>query len=45
MITLEPGDLVATGTPDGVGPLTPGDEIELEISRVGMLRMAVTARG
>ena len=44
VITLEPGDLVATGTPHGVGPLTPGDEIDLEISRVGRLRMAVTAR-
>ena len=45
MITLEPGDLIATGTPDGVGPLQPGDEIDLSIGGVGRLRMAVAARG
>jgi 2-keto-4-pentenoate hydratase/2-oxohepta-3-ene-1,7-dioic acid hydratase in catechol pathway len=31
IMTLEPGDLVATGTPSGVGPLTPGDVVEVEI--------------
>jgi 2-keto-4-pentenoate hydratase/2-oxohepta-3-ene-1,7-dioic acid hydratase in catechol pathway len=31
IMTLEPGDLVATGTPSGVGPLTPGDVVEIEI--------------
>ena len=45
VITLEPGDLIATGTPDGVGPLQPGDEIDLSIGGVGRLRMAVAARG
>jgi 2-keto-4-pentenoate hydratase/2-oxohepta-3-ene-1,7-dioic acid hydratase in catechol pathway len=44
VMTLEPGDLIATGTPDGVGPLAPGDEIELLISGVGRLRMPVVAR-
>lgn len=45
VITLEPGDLIATGTPDGVGPVQPGDEIDLSIGGVGRLRMAVAARG
>jgi 2-keto-4-pentenoate hydratase/2-oxohepta-3-ene-1,7-dioic acid hydratase in catechol pathway len=34
IMTLEPGDLVATGTPAGVGPLTPGDVVEIEIPGV-----------
>ena len=32
VMTLEPGDLVATGTPAGVGTLSPGDVVEVEIS-------------
>src|SRR2546422_3745634 len=36
-MTLEPGDLIATGTPAGVGPLPPGDGVEVEIPRVGGL--------
>lgn len=35
IMTLEPGDLVATGTPEGVGPLHPGDVVEVEIPGVG----------
>ena len=31
VMTLEPGDIVATGTPSGVGPLSPGDVVEVEI--------------
>ena len=31
VMTLEPGDIVATGTPSGVGPLVPGDVVEVEI--------------
>ena len=34
IMTLEPGDLVATGTPSGVGPLAPGDVVEVEIPGV-----------
>jgi 2-keto-4-pentenoate hydratase/2-oxohepta-3-ene-1,7-dioic acid hydratase in catechol pathway len=34
VMTLEPGDLVATGTPSGVGPLAPGDIVEIEIPGV-----------
>lgn len=37
-MTLEPGDIIATGTPAGVGPLTPGDIVEVEISGIGVLR-------
>ncbi len=32
IMTLEPGDLVATGTPEGVGPLSPGDVVEVSLS-------------
>jgi 2-keto-4-pentenoate hydratase/2-oxohepta-3-ene-1,7-dioic acid hydratase in catechol pathway len=32
VMTLEPGDLLVTGTPEGVGPLAPGDELEVEIT-------------
>jgi 2-keto-4-pentenoate hydratase/2-oxohepta-3-ene-1,7-dioic acid hydratase in catechol pathway len=34
IMTLEPGDLVVTGTPSGVGPLVPGDVVEVEIPGV-----------
>ena len=34
VMTLEPGDLIATGTPAGVGPLAPGDVVEVEIPGV-----------
>ncbi|MGD2115757.1 MAG: fumarylacetoacetate hydrolase family protein [Acidobacteriota bacterium] len=40
-MTLEPGDLVLTGTPSGVGPLEAGDRIEVEVSGVGTLRNPV----
>ena len=36
-MTLEPGDVVATGTPEGVGPLSGGDAVEIEIEGVGTL--------
>jgi 2-keto-4-pentenoate hydratase/2-oxohepta-3-ene-1,7-dioic acid hydratase in catechol pathway len=41
-LTLEPGDLVCTGTPSGVGKLSPGDEVEVEI--VGLSRVKNTVR-
>ena len=41
MMTLEPGDLILTGTPAGVGPLAAGDVVEVEIERVGILRNRV----
>ena len=37
MMTLLPGDLILTGTPAGVGPLAPGDTVEVEIGRIGVL--------
>lgn len=40
-MTLEPGDLVATGTPEGVGPLNAGDELLLELEGVGQLPVHV----
>lgn len=43
MMTLEPGDVLLTGTPSGVGPLTPGDTVEVEIRGVGVLRNPVEA--
>ncbi len=36
-MTLEPGDLVLTGTPEGVGPLAVGDAVEVEVEGVGTL--------
>ncbi|MEE4166741.1 MAG: fumarylacetoacetate hydrolase family protein [Desulfocapsaceae bacterium] len=41
--TLETGDVIVTGTPDGVGPLTPGDVIEVEIENIGILKNSVRA--
>jgi 2-keto-4-pentenoate hydratase/2-oxohepta-3-ene-1,7-dioic acid hydratase in catechol pathway len=41
--TLEPGDLVATGTPSGVGPLRPGDVVEVWAPGIGTLRNPVVA--
>ena len=41
MMTLEPGDLIATGTPAGVGPLRDGDIVEVEVESVGILRNQV----
>ena len=37
-MTLEPGDVVATGTPAGIGPMKSGDVVEVEIESVGILR-------
>ena len=43
VMTLEPGDLILTGTPEGVGPLHPGDVVEVEIPGIGVLRNTVQA--
>lgn len=40
-MTLHPGDVIATGTPAGVGPLSHGDRIVLDIERVGRLEVGV----
>jgi 2-keto-4-pentenoate hydratase/2-oxohepta-3-ene-1,7-dioic acid hydratase in catechol pathway len=41
VMTLLPGDVVSTGTPEGVGPLRRGDWVEVEVSGVGVLRNPV----
>jgi 2-keto-4-pentenoate hydratase/2-oxohepta-3-ene-1,7-dioic acid hydratase in catechol pathway len=41
VITLEPGDLVLTGTPEGVGPLRSGDRLRIEIQDVGELSVEI----
>ena len=40
-MTLEPGDVIATGTPAGVGPMHPGDTVEVEIQGIGTLRSRI----
>ncbi|ELZ03800.1 fumarylacetoacetate hydrolase family protein [Natrialba aegyptia] len=40
-LTLEPGDVIATGTPEGVGPLSDGDAVEIEVEGVGTLEHTV----
>lgn len=42
-ITLEPGDVIITGTPAGIGPVLPGDIMEIEIEGIGILRNPVVA--
>jgi len=37
VMTLEPGDLIITGTPAGIGPMQPGDEVEVRIEGIGSL--------
>jgi 2-keto-4-pentenoate hydratase/2-oxohepta-3-ene-1,7-dioic acid hydratase in catechol pathway len=43
-MTLLPGDLILTGTPEGVGPLKPGDVVEVEMQGIGILSNSVAAR-
>ncbi|WIV67460.1 fumarylacetoacetate hydrolase family protein [Natrialbaceae archaeon AArc-T1-2] len=40
-LTLEPGDVIATGTPEGVGPLEDGDEVEIDVEGVGTLEHSI----
>jgi 2-keto-4-pentenoate hydratase/2-oxohepta-3-ene-1,7-dioic acid hydratase in catechol pathway len=40
-MTLYPGDVVSTGTPKGIGPMKPGDVVEVEVEGVGRLRNTV----
>ncbi len=42
-MTLEPGDIIATGTPEGVSPLHPGDSVAVEVPGIGILRNPVVA--
>ena len=43
IMTLEPGDVIATGTPAGVAPVVPGDVIEIEVEGIGVLVNRVEA--
>jgi 2-keto-4-pentenoate hydratase/2-oxohepta-3-ene-1,7-dioic acid hydratase in catechol pathway len=45
VMTLKPGDVIATGTPAGIGPLADGDVVTIEIEGVGRLNNPVTSRG
>lgn len=41
VLTLQPGDIIATGTPEGVGPITVGDHVTIAIERVGEMTLPV----
>jgi 2-keto-4-pentenoate hydratase/2-oxohepta-3-ene-1,7-dioic acid hydratase in catechol pathway len=41
-MTLLPGDLIATGTPSGIGPMKKGDVVEVEIEGIGLLKNFVS---
>jgi 2-keto-4-pentenoate hydratase/2-oxohepta-3-ene-1,7-dioic acid hydratase in catechol pathway len=43
--TMKPGDIVSTGTPGGVGRIVPGDVVEIEIEKIGILRNPVIEEG
>lgn len=45
VMTLQPGDIIATGTPEGVGQILPGDTVVLTIPQIGELTMPVVGRG
>jgi 2-keto-4-pentenoate hydratase/2-oxohepta-3-ene-1,7-dioic acid hydratase in catechol pathway len=45
VMTLEPGDLILTGTPAGVGPMLPGDRVAVEIEGIGILENEVVRYG
>jgi 5-oxopent-3-ene-1,2,5-tricarboxylate decarboxylase / 2-hydroxyhepta-2,4-diene-1,7-dioate isomerase len=42
LITLEPGDVISTGTPEGIAPIYPGDVMEIDVERIGPLRNPAT---
>jgi len=44
VMTLLPGDVILTGTPEGVGPMEVGDEVEVSIARIGSLTNRVASR-
>jgi 2-keto-4-pentenoate hydratase/2-oxohepta-3-ene-1,7-dioic acid hydratase in catechol pathway len=44
-VTLEPGDIVSPGTPEGVGSLSPGDEVEVELEGLDILSNPVQEEG
>ena len=44
VMTLLPGDVILTGTPEGVGPMNVGDEVEVTIAGIGSLTNKVVSR-
>ena len=44
-MTLLPGDVILTGTPEGVGPIVAGDEVSVTVSGIGTLTIPVAAKG
>ena len=44
VMTLLPGDIIATGTPSGIGPMNPGDVVEVRIDKIGTLRNFVVGQ-
>ena len=45
IMTLHPGDVIATGTPFGIGPMVPGDVVEIRVEGIGRLRNRVVPDG
>src|SRR5712691_9851008 len=43
VMPLHPGDVLATGTPSGVGPIRPGEHVEMEVSGIGRLAVDIAA--
>jgi 2-keto-4-pentenoate hydratase/2-oxohepta-3-ene-1,7-dioic acid hydratase in catechol pathway len=43
-MTLLPGDIISTGTPSGIGPIRPGDQVTIHVEGVGALTNPVVAR-
>lgn len=43
-MTLLPGDVLMTGTPEGIGPLAPGDRVEVEVEGIGILANPVVSK-
>ncbi|MDD4013680.1 MAG: fumarylacetoacetate hydrolase family protein, partial [Candidatus Omnitrophica bacterium] len=44
IMTLLPGDVIATGTPPGVGPMLPGEEVTVEVEGIGELVNRVSSQ-
>jgi 2-keto-4-pentenoate hydratase/2-oxohepta-3-ene-1,7-dioic acid hydratase in catechol pathway len=43
VMTLQPGDILTTGTPEGVGPIRPGDRVRIRVERIGEFSVTVDA--
>lgn len=45
IITLQAGDIISTGTPEGIAPVYPGDVVEVDVQKIGVLRNLVAKSG